>query len=74
MDVFRSMAVATVTELVLVGSFTPIVEDTLDMSRSRRLHTRGHVQTVTAERLDYPVISNWLTSPSPIPLTAPQDA
>ncbi len=66
MDVLRSMAVASIAELVLIGSFVPVEEDSADVTRKhRRAHTRGHVQTLTAERLDYPVIANWSTTPTP---------
>lgn len=61
MDRLRSVAVVSVAELLLLGSFTPeLTESSPDEATHRRHHGRVQVQSYGLTRGDMPVIFNWL--------------
>jgi hypothetical protein len=61
MDSFRSISVVSVAQLILVGAMGPALADEEEDSH-RRQHHRGHAQTVSHSRADYPVIWNWIAA------------
>lgn len=65
MDSIRSMFVAGVSQLVVLGAIAPAVADVNDSEEDhRRLHHGRRCSSVVSHsREDYPVITNWLTSP-----------
>lgn len=65
MDVLRGLVVGSLTELLFVAAGGPIPEDVADLSKCRRPHLRGSVVAATVVRHDYPIIGNWLVTPTP---------
>lgn len=63
MDSFRSISVASLAQLAMIGAMTPTLVEANEEDDHRRSHSRGHVQTVSHVREDYPVIWRWLESP-----------
>ncbi len=63
MDSFRSISVASLAQLAMIGAMSPLMAETNEADDHRRSHIRGHVQTVSHSRDDYPVIWRWLESP-----------
>lgn len=64
MEALRSVTVVSLTELLLVGTFTPGLEVNEEAEHhSRRHHCRAAVHHVTADRGNCPVIFNWLSTP-----------
>lgn len=63
MDAFRSISVVSVAQLVVLGAMAPALAEESREDDHRRHGTRGHVQTVSHSRADYPVIWHWLESP-----------
>lgn len=61
MDRLRSVAVMSLAEMLVLGSFTPdLTESTAEDATHRRHHGRAHVQPHGLTRSDLPVIFNWL--------------
>lgn len=67
MDSFRSISVVSLAQLLMVSAMTPTLVVADDDDDHRRQHGRGHVQTISHSRDDYPVIWRWLESPDQSP-------
>lgn len=64
MDSIRSMFVVSVAQLVVLGAIAPAFADGNDSEDDhRRIHGRRSSTTISHCRADYPVITNWLTTP-----------
>jgi len=63
MDSIRSMFVAGVANLVVLGAFVPAIADADEGENDHRRHGRRCSNSISHSRADYPVITNWLTSP-----------
>jgi hypothetical protein len=70
MDSFRSISVVGVAQMVVLGAIAPALAAPGEDDDHRRHHARGHAQTVSHSRADYPVIFHWLDAPGPWDLTA----
>ena len=63
MDSFRSISVVSVAQMVLIGAMAPaLADDGEEDGHRRHHHLRGHAQTVSHSRADYPVIWNWIAA------------
>lgn len=73
MDSIRSMFVVSVAQLVVLGAIAPAFADGNDSEDDhRRLHSRRSSATISHCRADYPVITNWLTTPDDSKDSAPE--
>jgi hypothetical protein len=64
MDSIRGIFGVGVAQLMVLSVMVPAYADINDGDEEqRRVHGRRHSQTVSHCREDYPVITNWLTSP-----------
>jgi hypothetical protein len=64
MDSIRSIFGVGVAQLVVLGALVPAYADAEERDDDQRRHFgRRSSQTVSHNREDYPVITNWLTSP-----------
>ncbi len=64
MDSIRSMFVVSVAQLVVLGAIAPAFADVNESEVDhRRMHGRRSSATISHCRADYPVITNWLTTP-----------
>jgi hypothetical protein len=70
MDSIRSVFGVSLAHLVVLGALVPAYAESNDGEENhRRLSGRRTSHTVSHSREDYPVITNWLTSPD-----SPDDA
>lgn len=70
MDSIRGIVGVSITHLMVLSAMVPVFVDVNENDDDhRRLHGRRHSLSVSHNREDYPVISNWLTSPE-----TPQDS
>lgn len=64
MDSLRSLFGVSMAHLMVLSAMAPAcAEEIENQEKHRRPHGRRHVQTVSQNRADYPVILNWMTSP-----------
>jgi hypothetical protein len=64
MDSIRGIFGVGVEQLMVLSVMVPAYADANDDDEEhRRLHGRRHSQTISRCREDYPVITNWLTTP-----------
>ncbi|HEY0981766.1 MULTISPECIES: hypothetical protein [unclassified Schlesneria] len=64
MDTIRGIFGVGVAQLMMLTVMVPAYAEIEDgESEHRRASGRRHAQVVSHDRADYPVISNWLTSP-----------
>ncbi len=64
MDSIRGIFGVGVAQLMVLSVMVPAYADMNDSDdEHRRIHGRRHPSTVSHCREDYPVITNWLTSP-----------
>ncbi len=76
MDSFHAVTGVSIAQLMVLSALVPAFAETYDAEEEhRRIFGRGHSQVVSHSREDYPVISNWLTSPdTPEPSNASAEA
>ena len=64
MDSIRSVFGVGMAQLMVLGALVPAYADLNEGEDDhRRVHGRRTSQTISDRREDYPVITNWLTSP-----------
>jgi hypothetical protein len=64
MDSIRSVFGVGMAQLMVLGALVPAYADLNEAEDDhRRLHARRSSHTISDRREDYPVITNWLTSP-----------
>jgi len=64
MDSIRSMFVVSVAQMVVLGAIAPAFADVNDTEDDhRRSHCRRPSAMISHCRADYPVITNWLSTP-----------
>lgn len=65
MDSIRSISMVSVAHFVVLGALSPAMADLSeeDSKHHHKHHGRSQHHAVSHSRSDYPVISNWLTTP-----------
>ena len=64
MDAIRGIFGVGVAQLMMLSVMVPAYAEINEGDEeNRRGHNRRHSQVVSHDRADYPVISNWLSSP-----------
>jgi hypothetical protein len=73
MDSIRGMFGFGITQLMVLSVMVPAYADNNDDDEEhRRTYARRHSNVVSHNREDYPVITNWLTSPDSPEKNTPQ--
>ncbi len=73
MDSIRGIFGFGIAQLMVLSVMVPAYADNNDDDEEhRRTHARRHSSVVSHNREDYPVITNWLTSPDSAASNTPQ--